>query len=360
MFIFENFTYDNNWASKYYEDFYSASMYFTNYLNKDYKGNGKFMVRRCWDKGHNSFYEISFIDTYNIFSDDQNEVFPLDAHKYAIKMLRNYSGVEITNGFKTDEALGNNQKNIKFIYTIENDEYRWNKEHDNINAGMTYGLILDLQPTLETWLYMLDAYHQRKTPDKRMFSKKKGLKDVCAKYIVAVKMRWDDAKDTLMEVISEILETEQYRDRIPSPFKKWLDAYANFMYEPDEDIQELRNDYKDYSKNISKQAIPSKIMHICKTLDNNPKVKKYENLNGYHYAINVLLTNEQAGRIYIDSYTSRGIKPEEEFYTISVSTNTQHCERRTFPIKLKEIDKEIDSAVNAIYYDDPNELKNNN
>ena len=63
-------------------------------------------------------------------------------------------------------------------------------------------------------------------------------------------------------------------------------------------------------------------MHICKTLDNNPKVKKYENLNGYHYAINVLLSNEQAGRIYIDNYTSRGIKPEEEFYTISVATNT--------------------------------------
>ena len=115
--------------------------------------------------------------------------------------------------------------------------------------------------------------------------------------------------------------------------------------------------YKDYSKNISKQAIPSKIMHICKTLDNNPKVKKYENLNGYHYAINVLLTNEQTGRIYIDNYTSRGIKPEEEFYTISVATNTQNCEKRTLPVKLKLIGKEIDSAVNAIYYDDPNELK---
>ena len=68
MFIFESFTYDNNWASKYYDDFHSASMYFTNYLNKDYKGNGKFMVRRCWDKGHNSFYEISFIDTHSSYS----------------------------------------------------------------------------------------------------------------------------------------------------------------------------------------------------------------------------------------------------------------------------------------------------
>ena len=62
-------------------------------------------MRRCWDKNHNNnIYEISFIDTYNIFS----EVFPLEAHKYAIKMLRTYSGVEITNGFKTDETLGNN------------------------------------------------------------------------------------------------------------------------------------------------------------------------------------------------------------------------------------------------------------
>jgi len=97
-------------------------------------------------------------------------------------------------------------------------------------------------------------------------------------------------------------------------------------------------------------------MHICKTLDNNPKVKKYENLSGYSYAINVLLTNEQAGRIYIDNYESRSIKYEDGFYTISVSTNTQHCEKRTFPVKLKVIDKEIDSAVNAIYYDDPEEL----
>jgi len=32
-------------------------------------------------------------------------------------------------------------------------------------------------------------------------------------------------------------------------------------------------------------------MHICKTLDSNSKVKKYENLSGYCYAINVLLTN---------------------------------------------------------------------
>ena len=89
MFIFENFTYDNNWAAKYYEDFYNASTYFANYLNKDYEGNGKFMVRRCWDVNHNNnIYEISFVDTYNIFSDDQNEVFPLEAHKYAIKMLK--------------------------------------------------------------------------------------------------------------------------------------------------------------------------------------------------------------------------------------------------------------------------------
>ena len=357
MFLFENFKYDPEWAIKYYENFYNASEYFANYLNKDYKDNGKFAVRRCWDKEHNNnIYEISFIDTYRIFSDGYVNVFPLEAHKYAIKMLRNYSGIEITNGFKTDETRGNNQKNIKFVYNIGEDEVRWNEEHANINAGMTYGLILDSQPTLETWLYMLKAYSQRKSPDKRLFSKKNGLKNACAKYIVAVKMKWDDAKDTLMETISEILASEQYRDRIPRQFKKWLDAYANFMYKPDEDIQELVNDYKNYSKNVSKCSIPAKIMHICRALDNNSKVEKYEVLDEYHYAINVLLTNEQAGRIYIDNYTSSAIKSEEEFYTISVATNTQHCEKRTHPVKLKEIDKEIDSAVNAIYYDDPEEL----
>lgn len=357
MLLFENFTYNDKWAVKYYENFYNASEYFANYLNKDYKDNGKFAVRRCWDKDHkNNTYEISFIDTYKIFSDGYVDVFPLEAHRYAIKMLRNYSGVEITNGFKTDETRGNNQKNIKFIYTVGADEYRWNEEHDNINAGMTYWLILDSRPTLETWLYMLKAYSQRKSPDKRLFSKKKGLKDLCAKYIVANKMEWDDAKDTLMEIISEILATEQYRDRIPGPFKKWLDAYANFMYEPDEDIQELVNDYKDYNKNVSKSSIPAKIMHICRVLDNNPKVKKYEVVDGYHYAIDVLLTNEQAGRIYLDNYTSSAIKYEEEFYTVSVATHKHQYKKRTSALKLKVIDTEIDSAVNAIYYDDPEEL----
>ena len=169
---------------------------------------------------------------------------------------------------------------------------------------------------------MLNVYHQRKAADKRLFPKKKGLRDLCAKYIVAVKMKWDDAKDTLMEIISEILTTEQYKDKIPGPFKKWLNAYADFMYEPDEDIQELANDFKDYTKNVSKWSIPSRIMHICKTLDNNSKVKKYENLSGYYFAINVLLTNGQTGRIYVDNYTSRCIKAEEGFYTISVLTNT--------------------------------------
>jgi hypothetical protein len=221
---------------------------------------------------------------------------------------------------------------------------------------MTYGLILDSQPTLETWLYMLKAYSQRKSPDKRLFSKKNGLKDVCAKYIVAVKMGWEDAKDTLMEIISEILTSEQYRDRIPGPFKKWLDAYANFMYEPDEDIQELANDFKDYTKNVSKFSIPAKIMHICRVLDNNSKVKKYEIIDGYHYAIDVLLTNDQAGRIYLDNYTSSAIKSEEEFYTVSVAARKHQREKRTAAIKLRYIDKEIDSAVNAIYYDDPEEL----
>ena len=362
MFLFENFKYDPEWAVQYYENFYNASEYFANYLNKDYnKDNGKFAVRRCWDKDYNNnSYEISFIDTYKLFSDGYVDVFPLEAHKYAIKKLKNYVGIQLFDNVKTDETRGNNQKNIKFTYTIGDDEVRWNEEHDNINAGMTYGLILDSQPTLETWLYMLKAYSQRKSPDKRLFAKKNGLKDMCAKYMVAVKMGWEDAEDILMEIISEILETEQYRDRIPSPFKKWLDAYANFMYEPDEDIQELANDFKDYTKNISKSFIPAKIMHICRGLDNNSKVKKYEIVDGYHYAIDVLLTNEQAGRIYIDNYTSSEIKSEEEFYTVSVATHKQHCEKRTHPVKLKAIDKEIDSAVNAIYYDDSIELRKNN
>lgn len=108
MFLFESFIYDDKWAVKYYEDFYNASNYFANYLNKDYKGNGKFAIRRCWDKEHNNIYEISFIDTYKIFSNGYVDVFPLEAHKYAIKKLKNYVGVQLFDNVKTDETRGNN------------------------------------------------------------------------------------------------------------------------------------------------------------------------------------------------------------------------------------------------------------
>lgn len=109
MLLFENFTYDDKWAVKYYENFYNASEYFANYLNKDYKDTGKFAVRRCWDKDHkNNTYEISFIDTYKIFSDGYVDVFPLEAHKYVIKKLKNYVGVQLFDNVKTDETRGNN------------------------------------------------------------------------------------------------------------------------------------------------------------------------------------------------------------------------------------------------------------
>jgi hypothetical protein len=94
MFLFENFTYDDKWAVKYYENFYNASEYFANYLNKDYKNNsGSFFVRRCWDKDHkNNIYEVSYLHKSDIFDD----LFPIDAYKYAYDKLNSYNNLAIT------------------------------------------------------------------------------------------------------------------------------------------------------------------------------------------------------------------------------------------------------------------------
>ena len=165
MFLFESFAYDDRWASLYYDNFYDSSEWFSNYLNKDYNNDyGKFMTRRCYDKNHNNnLYEISFIDTHKLFSDGYVDVFPLKAHKYAIEKLKNYGDcIEILNGIDTDEDRGNDQKNIRILYRIEKDKKRWNDEHKRYEDAFKSDEILDCIPTLEQWLYMINAKFEKK------------------------------------------------------------------------------------------------------------------------------------------------------------------------------------------------------
>ena len=371
MFLFESFIYNEEEAKKLYGSSFRSAWSWIKDVIMDKKYISQFNAPE--ERRHFMFsvniirmpsnmfvfpFEVLEINEYGLA---ENERIPLD--KEQKDYIKNKLSI-LGDAVHIIDDNYNDGKAIAITYDISKDEYRWNLVHkqikdreDKLNNAVNQ--IEISEPSLDAWSFMLKSFYDGKNP-KLIFKKYSGNLDQLMQYlVVAHKINWDAAVKQINGILYTCFgdgrlipdNTEQ-----ANPYKEAVKRAAE-RYEPDEDIQELINDYKDYSKNISKQAIPSKIMHICKTLDNNPKVKKYENLNGYHYAINVLLSNEQAGRIYIDNYTSRGIKPEEEFYTISVATNTQNCEKRTLPVKLKLISKEIDSAVNAIYYDDPSELK---
>lgn len=355
MFLFENFTYDNTWASQYYENFYDASEYIENFLNDDYTENGKFCVKMCYSKDHeNNRYHISYLNNADIF----DKKFPYKAYVYAYKKLKNYGdAITVAPGCWPEKRDGDEQCDIIIRYDKDKDELRWNKQHEEINIGMIYGLVLDCKPSIEQWISMIYAYDEKKNPN-RLFNKEKDIRIIGAKYIIAVYLKWEDAISVLETKISTLMASDKYKDRIPSRFPIWIKAYANFMYEPDNDIKELINDFKDASKNKSESSISTKLLDIAKKLDQNGYVKKYQVVSGYTYAIDIMTKNGNTGRVYIeDIEDDPRYKEKDGLYKMYLYINPGNKYiGNTATYKFKALPHIIDSVVNALYKNDPEEL----
>lgn len=357
MFLFENFTYDNDWASQYYDDFYDASPYLKQFLNDGFKDNGEFYVKQCYSKDHDkSKYMVGYIDKCHIFCDDAFGCFPYDAYVYAYNKLKKFGkAITIDSKCFPIKDRGNDQHNIIIHYDKELDEKRWNSEHKRYEDAFKSPEVLECIPTLEQWLYMIQAKFEKKNPN-RFLSREKNLISAAQKYIISIKLGWDDAQLLLTDILSKILKGEvygRYSDKFPR-FIKILTAFARFEYEIDPTVQELIDSIKSADKNISTRNIPIKYLDIMKALDENELVRRYQFAEFYDNAFNIETVNGNIGRIYIDKVDS--ISGNFCQMTLHLKDMPTSADTKSAKYSFNYMPSIIPSAVKAIFKNDPQEL----
>ena len=102
MFLFENFAYNNSWASQYYESFYDASEYFMEYLNANLPFNNiSYIVSRRWTSDHkNNKYEVTCIDKRDIFKNVDSG--KLESNLYVVMEAKKEDGETLLSNFVLD------------------------------------------------------------------------------------------------------------------------------------------------------------------------------------------------------------------------------------------------------------------
>ena len=350
MLLFESFTYDDSWASQYYDNFYNASEYLKEYLNDGYTENGEFCVKQCYSSDHETYrYKISYLNKADIFDNR----FPYDAYVYVYNKLKNFGeAITIAPGCWPEEKDGDNQADIIIRYDKEKDEKRWESEHERYIKAYESNEVQECNPTVEQWIRMITAKSEKKNPN-RLFAKESNLKSVAGKYIISIKIDWLEAETVLEECLSKLLTNEvygKYTDKFPS-FIKILNAYAKFKYEIDPEIQELIDDINCVEKHIGPNYIPKKYYEIAKKLDQNEFVEKYQFLHQFDDAFNIQTTNGNLGRIYIDEDEKLG----KDFFFISLQLKGTHYRdmERSHSYRFKALPSIIPSVVKAIYEQNP-------
>ena len=350
MFLFERFTYDNSWASQYYDNFYDGSEYLKKYLNDGYTENGEFGVTQCHSSDHETYrYKVSYLNKADIFDNR----FPYDAFVYAYNKLKNFgNAITIAPGCRPDEKDGDNQCDIIINYDKEKDEKRWESEHERYIKAYESDEVQECNPTVEQWIYMITAKMEKKNPS-RLFARESNLKSVAGKYIISIKINWQEAEIVLEECLSKLLTNEvygKYSDKFPS-FIRILNAYAKFKYEIDPDIQELIDNINEVDKHVGHNQIPKKYYEIAKKLDQSELVKKYEYLYYYDGTFNIQTINDNLGRIYIDEDERLG----KDFFFICLHIKGKHMyeDEKSHSYRFKALPNIIPSAIKAIYEDNP-------
>lgn len=342
MFLFESITYDNRWASQYYEDFYNASEYFTQYLNANSPfDNIVYNVRRCWTSDHkNNKYEVTYVNKKDLFKNISGKKY----FAYMYDKLDSYgTSINILHSSDINKLI--------FFYNIEYDKQRAEIEHQKYEKAFKSDEILNCRPTFEQWMSMICAKFERKSP-KMAIRKDKDVESIAAKYIIAVKLNWDDAIESIMEKLSETLALYENVEKYSSMFKKFIDAYAKEVYEVDPEIQNLIDDLKAGSKDVSTISIPFAMHKIVKVIDDDPLVKKYQYKSGGEFQI--LTTNENVGAFYI----TEDLKLGRGFYKIVLHLKGEPFikDKKSHSYKFNALDSTVSSAIRAIYKNDPEEL----
>ena len=287
MFLFESFTYNEEEAKKLYGSSFRSAWSWIDDVLRDEDFISQFNTpeeRRHFMFSVNNIsmpsnmptlpFKVLEIHEYGVV---ENNRIPLDKEqKEYIKKKLSVLGDAV---HIIDENY-NDGKAIAITYDISKDEYRWNLVHkqikdreDKLNNAVSK--IEISEPSFEAWTFMLKSFYDGKNP-RIIFKKYRGNLDKLMQYlIIAYKLNWGNAVKQINGMLYTCFGDGRWitaNDDQANPYKEAAKKAAE-RYEPDEDIQELINDYKGINK--SQKNIPPKAKPIAELLDNDSYIVDY-------------------------------------------------------------------------------------
>ena len=286
MFLFESFAYNEEDAKKIYGSSFSSAWSWIEDVVMDEKYISQFNTPE--ERRHFMFsvniirmpsnmsalpFKVLEIHEYGF----ENERVPLD--KEQKEYIKNKLSI-LGDAVHIVDDNYNDGKAIAITYDISKDEYRWNLVHkqikdreDKLNNAVNQ--IEISEPSLDSWTFMLKSFYDGKNP-RVIFKKYSGNLDQLMQYLViAHKINWDAAVKQINGMLYTCFgDGRLIPDNVDqaNPYKEAAKRAAE-RYEPDEDIQELIDDYKDISK--SQKNIPPKAKPIAELLDNDSYIIDY-------------------------------------------------------------------------------------
>ena len=303
MFLFEEFNYNEEEARKIYGHDFRASYNWIDDVLMDENYISQFNTPE--ERRHFMFSvnEISMpsnipalpFKVYEIheYGTVENKRIPLDeAQKEYIKNKLNLLGDAV---HIIDENF-NNGKAIEITYDISKDEYRWNFVKTNIaNNERKHEEAMNAveipEPSLESWLFMLDAYYNEKNP-RIIFKKFKGKLNQLLEYLViAYKLNWPKAVYGIDSVLYTCFGDGRFISDNINKSNICKDAAARYAktYEPNLDIQELIDEHKNIYKADSN--IPTKGKPVAELLNSDPYIKRFKFVNPDRYTDDIFNIN---------------------------------------------------------------------
>lgn len=287
MFLFENFIYNEEEAKKIYgssfrsawswiEDVVMDEKYISQFKTPEERRHFMFSVNTISMPSNMPTLPFKVLEIHE-YGLSENERIPLDKEqKDYIKNKLSLLGDAV---HIIDDNY-NDGKAIAITYDISKDEYRWNLVHkqikdreDKLNNALSK--IEISEPSFEAWTFMLKSFYDGKNP-RIIFKKYSGNLDQLLQYlIVAYKLNWGNAVKQINGMLYTCFVDGRWitaNDEQANPYKEAAKRAAE-RYEPDEDIQELINDYKGINK--SQKNIPPKAKPIAELLDNDSYIVDY-------------------------------------------------------------------------------------
>lgn len=361
MFLFESFAYNEEEAKKIYGSSFSSAWSWIEDVVMDEKYISQFNTPE--ERRHFMFsvniirmpsnmsalpFKVLEIHEYGF----ENERVPLD--KEQKEYIKNKLSI-LGDAVHIVDDNYNDGKAIAITYDISKDEYRWNLVHkqikdreDKLNNAVNQ--IEISEPSLDSWAFMLKSFYDGKNP-RVIFKKYSGNLDQLMQYlIVAHKINWGVAVKQINGMLYTCFgDGRLIPDNVDqaNPYKEAAKRAAE-RYEPDEDIQELIDDYKDISK--SQKNIPPKAKPIAELLDNDSYIIDYSiYANGRSsdydplFEINVntqdgknvwIVVKHYNGSYYLAAYQNRILDQSHKVYGDYAKYENQINKHTYFNMKL--------------------------